>query len=117
MKQLSIETQRNNNYQLSRRRNNSQFYETGQLRRAKMHAARLIETLDGKRLLTPFLRELLEASLTLETTDTRILSAYLKRSPSSIRSEFQKICATLGMYTEFSKDYQKQSSSRIKESA
>ncbi|SEQ29165.1 hypothetical protein [Nitrosomonas ureae] len=117
MKQLSIATQRNINYQLNRRKNNPQFYETGQLRRARMHAARLIETLDGKRLLTPFLRELLEASLTLETTNTRILAAYLKRSPATIRSEFQKICTTLEMYAEFSKDYQKQSSSMVKKSA
>ncbi len=117
MKQLSIATKHNINYQLHRRKNNYQFYESGQLRRAKMHAARLIETLDGKRLLPPFLRELLEASFTLETTDTRILATYLKRSPASIRSEFQKICATLGGYAEFSKDYQKQPSSMVKESA
>ena len=117
MKQFSTAIQHNINHQLNRRKNNSRFYETGQLRRAKMHAARLIETLDGKKLLAPFLRELLEASFTLETTDTRILAAYLKRSPASIRSEFQKICATLGTYTEFSKDCQKQSSSMVRESA
>ena len=69
-----------------------QVCETGQLRRAKMHAAEV----DNKNVLTPALRKLVEASFILGTTNTKILSAYLKRSPATIRTEFQRILALLG---------------------
>ncbi|MDE2387757.1 MAG: hypothetical protein KGN35_01530 [Betaproteobacteria bacterium] len=86
----------NVNTPLSGPKSNRPFYEAGQLRRAKMHAARLIETIDNKKMLTPVLYRLLEASFVLETTDTKILSAHLKRTPATIRLEFQKICEILG---------------------
>jgi len=61
-----------------------------------MHAARLIDTIDDKKILSPTLYLLLEASIVLETTETKILAAYLKRSPGIIRSEFQRILTALG---------------------
>ncbi len=67
-------------------------YNTGQLRRAKMRAAEM----DPKKILSPALRALLEASLILQTTNTRILAAYLKRSPSTIRTEYRQILTLLG---------------------
>ena len=81
------------------------FIETGQVRRAKMHAARLIDVIDGKKLISPSstLHQLLEASLLLETTDSKILAAYLKRSSAIIRTEFQKIRTILGKYHRNSK--------------
>lgn len=68
----------------------------GQLRRAKMHISCLIDDLDIKNEMTPALRELLEASLVLQTTSTKILAGYLKRSPATIRSEFLRILSILG---------------------
>jgi hypothetical protein len=65
--------------------------EVGQLRRAKMHASCLMEGLDNKKVLTPALRELLEAILILQTTSTKVLAAHLHRSPASIWAEFQRI--------------------------
>jgi hypothetical protein len=72
------------------------LWETGQLRRTKMHVSCLAESIDNKNALTPALRELLEASITLQTTSTKILAAYLKRSPTTIRKEFQQILTILG---------------------
>ncbi len=86
----------NVNNPLFKQKNNHSFYEAGQLRRAKMHAARLIEAVDHKKMLTPALYQLLEASFILETTDTKILAAHLKKTPAAIRTEFQKICEILG---------------------
>ncbi|WP_297323790.1 hypothetical protein [Nitrosomonas sp.] len=87
----------------SNEKNSAWFYEAGQLRRAKMHAAHLIESLDGKKMLPPSLHRLLEASLILETTNTKILAAYLQQSPAIIRNEFQRICAILGPTEELQK--------------
>ncbi|MBA2483959.1 MAG: hypothetical protein H0V39_05985 [Nitrosomonas sp.] len=70
----------------------SKVYNTDQVRRAKMR----VSDIDSKKTLTPALRSLLEASLILETTSTKILSAYLKRSPSTIRAEYQQILMLLG---------------------
>lgn len=84
-----------NNHRYSKNSNHS-FYEAGQLRRAKMHAARLIDSVDKEKMLTPALHRLLEASLVLETTDSKVLAAHLKKSPAAIRSEFQRICEILG---------------------
>lgn len=84
-----------NNY-LSRQKVNSQFYETAQLRRAKMQAASFIDAIDGKKVLTPNLHMLLEASLVLQTTNSKILAGYLKRTPATIRMEFQRIGTILG---------------------
>ena len=76
--------------------------ETGQLRRAKLHASCLIEDMDNGSVLTPALRELLEASLTLQTTSTKVLAAHLRRSPAAIRTEFQRILTILGDKPRFS---------------
>jgi len=61
-----------------------------------MHVARLIEAIDNKKMLTPALYRLLEASFILATTDAKILAAHLKKTPAAIRTEFQKICEILG---------------------
>lgn len=81
---------------LYKQKNNYSFYESGQLRRAKMHAAQLIGAIDTEQMLPPVLYQLLEASLVLETTDCRRLAAHLKRTPATIRSEFKSICEILG---------------------
>lgn len=73
----------------------------GQLRRAKMHVSYLIDDLGIKNEMTPALRELLEASLVLQTTSTKILAGYLKRSPATIRSEFLRILSILGEHGRY----------------
>lgn len=96
MKQSEAQANSNVSNHLSKQKSSSPFYEAGQLRRAKMHAARLIESMDGEKMLTPSLYRLLEACLILETTSTKVLAAYLQRSPTMIRNEFQRICTILG---------------------
>ena len=76
--------------------------ETGQLRRAKMHASYLLESIKDKSVMTPDMRQLLEASLALQTTSTKILAAHLRRSPATIRTEFQRILTILGDKPRFS---------------
>lgn len=71
---------------------NQKIRKVGQLRRATMHASFLMEGL----VLAPTLRELLEASLALQTTNTKILASHLRRSPSTIRTEFRQILSILG---------------------
>lgn len=70
-------------------------YETGQLRRAKMHVARLISDFDSRKILSPSLLQLLETSIILETTDSKVLALRLKRKPAAIRADLQKICYLL----------------------
>lgn len=101
MRQSETQASSNVSNHLSKQKNSSLFYEAGQLRRAKMHAARLIEAMDGKKMLTPSLHRLLEASLILETTNTKILAPYLQQSPAIIRNQFQKICTILGPIEAF----------------
>ncbi|MCH9639918.1 MAG: hypothetical protein K0U40_10545 [Betaproteobacteria bacterium] len=72
------------------------IWEIGQLRRAKMHVSCLIEGIDQNCALTSAQRELLEASLTLQTISAKVLAAHLRRSPATIRSEFQQILSILG---------------------
>ena len=91
---VTPETQ--NNILLLAQKTNLRVREIGQLRRAKMHICCLIDDLNIKSALTPALRELLEASLTLQTTSTKVLANYLKRSPATIRTEFLKILSILG---------------------
>lgn len=79
------------------------FHNTGQLRRAKLHAAHLIESIDAHKLLPISLHQLLEASLILQTTNSKILALYLKKSPATIRNEFLKIRSILGRYSEINK--------------
>ncbi|MBL0010436.1 MAG: hypothetical protein IPP22_04290 [Nitrosomonas sp.] len=92
MKQYEIlDTHKVNNF-LDEWKANYKFIETGQLRRAKMHAARLIDAdNDMGNDIPSTLKELLEACLVLETTDSKILAAYFKTTPANIRSEFQRI--------------------------
>ena len=101
MKQPETQANATSSNHLNKQKDSNQFHETGQLRCAKMHAAYLIEAIDNNRALTPSLHRLLEASLVLETTNSKILAAYLKRPPATIRSEFQKIRTILGQIGEF----------------
>ena len=71
------------------------FHETGQLRRAKLHAAHLISTIDSHYSLSPSLRQLLEISLVFNTTDSKTLSALLKCTPMIIHTEFFRLHDTL----------------------
>ena len=103
MKKSETQAPLTSNHHLNKQKDNSQFHETGQLRRAKMHAAHLIEAIDHKKALNPSLHRLLEASLVLQTTNSKTLAAYLKRSPAIIRSEFQKIRTILGQVEDFQK--------------
>ena len=104
MKQSETQTTHNASHHLLFQQNeNRAFHNTGQLRRAKLHAAHLIESIDGNKLLPRSLHQLLEASLILETTNSKILAHYLKRSPSTIRSEFLKIRSILGRSGELHK--------------
>jgi len=81
------------------------FYESGQMRRAKMHAARLIDSIDGYKALPRGLQRLVEACFVLETTDSRILAAYLKQTPAMVRMDFQRICTLLGQKIALQKPY------------
>ncbi|HQU98190.1 MAG TPA: hypothetical protein PLV19_06180 [Nitrosomonas sp.] len=94
------------NVPLSRRGSTRPFYESGQMRRAKMHAARLIDSIDGYRTLPSSLQRLVEACFVLETTDSRVLAAYLKQTPATVRMDFQKICTLLGQKIALQKTHQ-----------
>lgn len=100
MRQSETQLDRNVSNHSKKQANNYSFYEAGQLRRAKMHAARLIDVIDDKKVLPPVLYQLLEASLILETTDTRKLAAYLRKPPAIIHTELNKIRAILRTYQE-----------------
>lgn len=91
MKQSEIQDNLKANNYLSAWKANHRFIETGQVRRVKLHAAHLIDAIDDKKRVSPALHQLLEASLVLETTDSKILAAYLKQSPAIIQTEFQSI--------------------------
>ena len=107
MKQSGIQTKLGITHNhLNTQKDNRPFQSIGQLRRAKMHAACLIESIDSNKVLPPTLNRLLEASLVLETTDSKTLAVYLKRSPATIRKEFQRIRSILGAYQEFSENLQ-----------
>ncbi|AEJ02509.1 hypothetical protein Nit79A3_2755 [Nitrosomonas sp. Is79A3] len=105
MNKAEIQDNHKVNAYLSEWKANHKLLEAGQLRRAKMHAARLIDTIDDKKNLTPALHQLLETSLVLETTDSKILAAYLQQSPAFIRTEFQKILSFLGKHQKNSKSF------------
>ena len=107
MKQSEIQTKLDiNNNRLNKQKDHHPFQRVGQLRRAKMHAACLIESIDSNKTLPSSLHRLLEASLVLETTDSKTLAVYLKRSPATIRNEFQRIRTILGAYQDFSENLQ-----------
>lgn len=104
MKQSETQANLSSNNRSSKQKDSYQFHETGQLRRAKMHAAYLIEAVDNNnKALTPSLHRLLEASLVLETTDSKILAAYLKQPLTTIHSEFQRIHIILEHIRELQK--------------
>lgn len=104
MKQSDTQTTHNaTDHLISQQNDTHVFHNTGQLRRAKLHAAHLIESIDANKLLPHTLHQLLEASLILETTNSKILALYLKKSPSTIRNEFLKIRSILGRYGELQK--------------
>ncbi|MDP3282789.1 MAG: hypothetical protein U1D41_14475 [Nitrosomonas sp.] len=100
MKQSKIQDNFKAENFLSEWKANHKFIETGQVRRAKLHAARLIDVIDGEKGIFPSstLHQLLEVSLFLKTTDSEILAAYLKRPPAIIRTEIQRIRTILGEY-------------------
>ena len=107
MKQSKIQTKlSSNNDHLNQQKGSEPFHRIGQLRRAKMHAACLIESINSNKTLPPSLHRLLEASLVLETTDSKTLAAYLKRSPTTIRNEFQRIRTILNAYQDISENLQ-----------
>jgi hypothetical protein len=105
MRQPETRIDLNVSHHASRQGNNHSFYETGQLRRAKMHVARLIDVIDDKKVLSPALYQLLEASLILETTDTGKLAAYLKKPPAMIHAELRRIHAILRTYQAMPGDF------------
>lgn len=72
--------------------NYSSVYETGQLRRAKMHAAHLIGHFGRNKNLPTALLQLLETSIILKTTDSKVLAHRLKRKQAAIHADLQKIC-------------------------
>ena len=76
------------------------FHETGQLRRAKLHAAHLISTIDNHYSLSPSLRQLLEISLIFNTTDSKVLSALTKRTPMIIHTEFFRVHPTVERHSK-----------------
>lgn len=78
--------------------------EIRQMRRAKLYASYLLESIDNKSELTPALHELLKvkAGFSLQTTSTKVLAAYLQRSPAIIRAEFQRILTLLGDHGRYS---------------
>jgi DNA-binding NarL/FixJ family response regulator len=51
--------------------------------------------------LTPALRRVLEASITLCTTDAKTLAAHLNRSPATIRTEFQRILLAMNVHSRY----------------
>jgi len=56
---------------------------------------------DKKIPLTPALCKLLEACLILKTTDAKSLATYLNRSPTTIRTEFQRILALMNVHCRY----------------
>lgn len=100
MKQSEIQDKFKSENLFSESKANHKFIETGQVRRATLHAARPIDVIDSEKGISSSstLHQLLEASLFLETTDSEILAAYLKRQPDSIRNEIQRVRKILGKF-------------------
>ena len=51
--------------------------------------------------LTPALCKLMEACLTLKTTDAKTLATHLNRSPTTIRTEFQRILVIMNVHCRY----------------
>ncbi|SJM95676.1 Response regulator receiver protein [Crenothrix polyspora] len=56
---------------------------------------------DNNNPLTPALRKLMTASLILKTTDAKTLASHLNRSPSTIRTEFQRILVIMKVHCRY----------------
>lgn len=54
-----------------------------------------------KKRLAPALYILLETCLERKTTNTKILATYLSRSPATIRTQFQRIFALIGVHCRY----------------
>jgi DNA-binding NarL/FixJ family response regulator len=54
-----------------------------------------------KNLLTPALRQILEACLTLKTTNATTIATHLNRSNATIRTEFQRILAIMDVHSRY----------------
>lgn len=57
---------------------------------------------ESKNSLTPALRKLMEACITLKTTNAKTLAAYLNRSPATVRTEFQRILEIMNVHCRYS---------------
>lgn len=75
--------------------------EIGQLRRAKLYASYLLEGIENKSAMTPDMRQLLEASLTLQTTSAKALATHLQCSPATVRINFKRILTILGDHGKY----------------
>jgi hypothetical protein len=64
---------------LSKWKANHKLIEMGQARCVKLYVARLIDVINDKKSMSPAVHQLLGASLILKTTDSKILSVYLKK--------------------------------------
>ncbi len=51
--------------------------------------------------LPPALYRLLETCIEIKTTNTKILAGYLRRSPATIRTQFQRILALLDVHCRY----------------
>jgi DNA-binding NarL/FixJ family response regulator len=51
--------------------------------------------------LTPALLQLLEACITLKTTETKPLAMHLNRAPATVRTEFQRILTALDVHCRY----------------
>jgi hypothetical protein len=56
---------------------------------------------DNNNPLTPALCKLIEACLNLKTTDAKTLAAHLNRSPTTIRTQFQRILAIMKVHSRY----------------
>ena len=52
--------------------------------------------------LTPALYRLMQACILLQTTNAKTLATHLHRSPSTIRTEFQRILSIMNVHSRFS---------------
>lgn len=95
------QTMANVSYPCSKHDHRLTMHEAGQLRRAKMHAAHLISNFNSRKTLSPALPQLLEASIILGTTNSKVLATRLKRKPAKIRAGLQKICHLLAGELKF----------------
>ena len=57
--------------------------------------------MDNNNPLTPALRNLMEACLILKTTDAGTLATHLNRSPTTIRTQFQRILVLMDVHSRY----------------